>query len=216
MADIIKDIRLGSRKVKIFALGDKVIWERPPEPKLKGKFTDDSTASDWWYKPNTRLSKAVDISEFVDSTTKEFAIYDINDTPFFNGNTKIERIDVVGNYGNVSDLNRMFENCNALTMVNLSELDMSQSKSLYWAFNGCSSLTNVIGPISGISTDVNLLGVPLTNESAMVFINGLAQVSSVRHLMLKTSTYNTLTPEQIAIATSKGWDVSTDGGGGAL
>ena len=75
-------------------------------------------------------------------------------------------------------------------------------------FDDCSSLTTVTGPITGIKVDLNLSYSPLTADSAMVFINGLSRVTSKRTLKLKSTTYDSLTPEQIAIATSKGWNVT--------
>lgn len=71
-------------------------------------------------------------------------------------------------------------------------------------------LETIIGPVTGIAWDVNLGAASrLTAESAMVIINGLAEVnsSSAATLTLHASAYNRLTPEQIAVATSKGWRV---------
>lgn len=47
----------------------------------------------------------------------------------------------------------------------------------------------------------------LTHESALSVINGLAEVTTTQTLTFKATTYNTLTDEEIAIATSKGWSV---------
>ena len=55
---------------------------------------------------------------------------------------------------------------------------------------------------------LNLSDCPLTAASAMVFINGLATVTTTRTLKLSATTYDSLTNEQIAIATSKGWTVT--------
>lgn len=68
-------------------------------------------------------------------------------------------------------------------------------------------LKNVIGQFNGTKVDLRLDDCPLTNASAMVFINGLAEVSEAKTITFKSTTYDTLTPEQIAVATSKGWNV---------
>lgn len=43
----------------------------------------------------------------------------------------------------------------------------------------------------------------------MVLINGLANVTTAKTITFKTSTYNTLTEEQKAVATSKGWTIAS-------
>ena len=73
------------------------------------------------------------------------------------------------------------------------------------------SLETIIGPVSGLHNTVYLADSPLlTVESAMVIINGLADITGSGRalgLYLHASAYNRLTPEQIAVATSKGWRV---------
>lgn len=246
-------------------LGDTLLWKKPKL--LKGKFTDDSTASDWWYMDKPWRGVKVDISAFVDSATKEFAINDIIVTPGFYMNEKIERIDNIGNYGNVSKTTGLVAGCSSLRSIDLSDFDTSKctdlalmlaagpsltyldlsnfdtsnltttgqlfqcdsglvtvvlsgfnmNKVTYYGdmFSQCTSLKNVIGPIVGIgaaityNANLDLSDCPLTPSSAMVFINGLATVSSTKTLTLKSSTYNSLTAEQIAVATSKGWTVAS-------
>ena len=75
-------------------------------------------------------------------------------------------------------------------------------------FFGCHKLTNVIGKFEGTEYNLDLSFSPLTPDSAMVFINGLATVTEKRTLALSATTYDSLTNEQIAIATSKGWTVT--------
>ena len=75
-------------------------------------------------------------------------------------------------------------------------------------FSLCFSLENVVGKFEGTKYDLDLSSCPLTAQSAMVFINGLATVTEQRTLSLKATTYDSLTPEQIAIATAKGWTVT--------
>lgn len=73
------------------------------------------------------------------------------------------------------------------------------------------SLETIIGPVSGLHNTVYLAESPLlTVESVMVIINGLADITDSGRalgLYLHASAYNRLTPEQIAVATSKGWRV---------
>ena len=101
----------------------------------------------------------------------------------------------------------MFTGCKKLTFLNLSGWDVSNVTSSASQFFNCNSLTTVLGPINGIKNDLELRHSPLTADSAMVFINGLASVESAKTIKFKSTTYDQLTLEQIAIATSKGWNV---------
>lgn len=313
---------------------------------LKGKFTDDSTDSDWWYRADKNHGEKIDISAYVDTSTKEFQIGSISHTPFFFNNDAIQAVKIIGNPGNVQSLYRMFFSCeqllsvdlqgidtknvtnmssmfsgsSAFTSLDLSSFDTSKVTNMYQMFNGCqklksvnlsnfdtanveymdgmftnchsllslelsnfdtqkvkhigrmfdscysltlldlsnfdttsllstfwtfsycnslmlldlsgwdfsslqevtgmfdfcSSLSTVIGPITGIKLSLDLSDCPLTNESAMEFINGLESVSSTQTLKFSPYTFETLSQEQIAIATSKGWTIveSSSSGGG--
>ena len=107
----------------------------------------------------------------------------------------------------VNNMGSMFYYCFRLTSLDLSNFDTSQVTSMHNMFENCRSLTTVIGPITGIKCNLLLQGSPLTADSAMVFINGLSEVTKTKVLRLKSTTYDSLTREQKAIATSKGWNV---------
>ena len=138
---------------------------------------------------------------------------------------------------NVTLFERMFYGCNNLTSLDISNFDTSKLIGLSDMFDGCNrlsdlylnfnisnityslgsfpytfsycfSLKNVVGKFEGTKYDLYLSDCPLTAQSAMVFINGLATVTGTRTLSLSATTYDSLTPEQIAIATSKGWTVT--------
>lgn len=312
-------------------------------PMPKGKFTDDSTSTKWWYRANKYSGEKIDISAYVNPSTKKFEIRPIQCTPFFYLNDKLETVKIADNTGNVQSLRRLMSNCSQLLSVDLqgmntknvtdmrsvfsgcsslisldlSSFDTSKVTNMYQMFNDCqnlqsvnlssfdtanveymdemfadcrslssldlsnfntqkvkhigrmfdscyslaeldlsnfdtssllstfhtfmdcgkmstlnlsgwnfsslqentdmfafcSSLSTVIGPVTGIKLSLDLSDCPLTNESAMVFINGLDNVSSNQTLEFSRDTWATLTPEQIAIATSKGWTVVVDTGG---
>ena len=138
---------------------------------------------------------------------------------------------------NVTQMGHMFRGCKNLKSLDLSNFDTSKVTRLQYMFyddekltdlyinfdvrsikddnynyNGifykCSSLKNVVGKFEGAKINLDLSYCPLTADSAMVFINGLATVTEKRTLYLSATTYDSLTPEQIAIATSKGWTVT--------
>ena len=107
----------------------------------------------------------------------------------------------------VTDMSSMFNSCDSLTSLDLSNFDTSKVTGTSFMFSSCVSLTTITGVIEGTKVDIDLSECPLTNSSAMVFINGLANVTSTKNITFKDSTYDTLTEEQIAVATSKGWSV---------
>ena len=130
----------------------------------------------------------------------------------FSGCTGLTTLDLSNfDTSKVGSFRGMFSGCSSLTTLDLSNFDASRiynSHEIDDMFRGCSSLTTVTGSITGIWASLDLSDSPLTADSAMVFINGLSRVTSKRTLKLKSTTYDSLTPEQIAIATSKGWNVT--------
>ena len=111
------------------------------------------------------------------------------------------------NTSKVTNIALMFYGCNMLSDLYLN-FDMPQlSNNTDGPFGRCDSLTNVVGKFDNYSNNLWFTDSPLTAQSAMVFINGLATVTEKRTLALSRTTYDSLTPEQIAIATSKGWTV---------
>lgn len=107
-------------------------------------------------------------------------------------------------------ISSLFYRCINLQTLNLSDVDFTGTKltSAESTFGDLPSLETIIGPVTGIGWSADLgKSSMLTPESAMVIINGLAEASTTTGLYLHTNTYNKLTPEQIAIATAKGWTV---------
>ena len=111
------------------------------------------------------------------------------------------------NTSNVTNMSDMFSYCSALTDLYIN-FDVSSVITINQIFSYDYKLTNVVGKFEGTKLDLDLNYSPLTAASAMVFINGLATVTTTRTLALSRTTYDSLTPEQIAIATAKGWTVT--------
>lgn len=109
----------------------------------------------------------------------------------------------------VVNMNYFFNNLRALTTLKFDTLDMGSVTSATAIFRNNNALTTVTGTITGLKVSLDLNSCPLTNASAMVFINGLAEVSTAQTITFKATTYATLTEEQLAIATSKGWTVTS-------
>lgn len=104
---------------------------------------------------------------------------------------------------NVTDAYTCFDRCTKLKSVPL--LDFSNVIDTSAIFYECTSLTDV-GGFTGLKVDIEFNYSPLTHDSALNVIDNLA-VSSGHKVIFKRSTFDTLTPEDIAKATSKGWTI---------
>lgn len=74
----------------------------------------------------------------------------------------------------------------------------------------CKKLTNITNGFKNANTNLQLGYAPLTHESVLQIIDGLGTVSSAT-LTLSASARATLTNDEIAVATSKGWTLATSG-----
>lgn len=158
-----------------------------------------------------------------------------NMSDMFSGCRQLTSLDVSNfDTSNVTNMSYMFSGCGSLTSIDLSGSETTKLtsirnifsecfklKDLYINFDlkliseyqtdvflSCRSLTNVVGKFNNFKQYLDLSFSPLTPDSAMVFINGLATVTEKRTLALSATTYDSLTAEQIAIATAKGWTVT--------
>lgn len=115
------------------------------------------------------------------------------------------------NTSNVRSFYGCFQACYVLENLNIDGWDFSKATSLGSMFSSCRTLKNVTGTISGITYNIDISDSPLTNDSAMVFINGLKTNATTltRKITFSKATYNTLTDEQKAIATDKGWTIAS-------
>lgn len=105
-----------------------------------------------------------------------------------------------------TSVHTVFSGMSKLTTLDISTWDFSSVNNNFSWINNCNSLEDLkFGYNLKISTSFN--GRPLTHESALSVINGLAEVTTAQTLTFKSTTYNTLTDEEIALATSKGWTV---------
>ena len=144
---------------------------------------------------------SLDLSSFNTSKVTDMSL-------MFIGNWNLTSLDLSSfNTSNVVDMHYMFSYDSELIDLYMN-FDVRLNKNFTDIFSGCNKLTNVVGKFEGTKDNLYLSSCPLTAQSAMVFINGLATVTEQRTLSLSATTYDSLTPEQIAIATSKGWTVT--------
>lgn len=70
-----------------------------------------------------------------------------------------------------------------------------------------SSPIDIIGSIHNIYSSIRIQG-QISNNAALLFINGLAEVEPLQTITFDKVTYDTLSPDQIALAESKNWIVA--------
>jgi len=122
-------------------------------------------------------------------------------------------------------LANIFNNCSKLSDLSLGTFDSTHVNVMTNAFYRCSNLANITGTFSNIgqgytSTTVNYAAyrialnasTKLTHDSMMNIINGLYDLSSAgkanQSLVFGTTNLSKLSSSEIAIATSKGWNVT--------
>ena len=128
----------------------------------------------------------------------------------------------------VSLLNSMFSKCAYITDLDLSSFDASIVTNLDYIFQGCTRLIN-LSAMRNIKSDISVKDCPnITADSILSIINNLVDVPAIeewilslpleeqsefslpvtRTLELGAINLAKLTPEQIKIATDKGWSVA--------
>ena len=109
------------------------------------------------------------------------------------------------NTSNVTDMYGMFRNCTNLTSVPL--FNTQNVTETNYMFYGCTSLKNV-GGFKDLKISIDLGYCPLTHESAMNVINKITRpTAGVQTITFSRTTFNTLSAEDIKIATKKGWEI---------
>lgn len=111
---------------------------------------------------------------------------------------------------NVQNFHRAFANCKEL--VSLQELDASgnnyDTPSYFDSpFYGAESLRH-FGGFKNLSKTMNVEQAPLTYQSVLNILNGLAEGVTNKTIYFNQTNVNMLSDEDIAIATNKGWTVS--------
>lgn len=219
-------------------LGDQKVWpEESDEPNIHiiGKFPATVSADRRYVYIN---GKEISLDEEFDYESDEIWRYGINEknsSPWFSNVLKslyflsdISQITILSRIftslsmlnfldlgdrfdtKEVTEMKYVFSGCSSLPSLNLgNKFDMGNVTDAVNMFNDCSKLTTVTGKISNIKVSLDLHYSPLTADSAMVFINGLSDEVTGQTLTFKSTTYNSLTPEQLAVGTAKGWTIAS-------
>lgn len=104
----------------------------------------------------------------------------------------------------VTDMNSMFNDCKTLTSLDISSFDFSNIEDLDFILCDCNSLTDLqFG--KNLKTSIDLSDCPLSHESILSVIDGLANVKEEQTICLNEKTYLSLTDEDKKRLDSKNW-----------
>ena len=108
---------------------------------------------------------------------------------------------------NVTNMYQMFCRCDSLISLDISSFDFSNTPNTLFLLSGCYSLTDLkFG--KNLKISLKLYDSPLSHESALSVIDGLAEVEEQQEVLFSEETYKTLTAEEIKKATDKNWEIS--------
>lgn len=126
--------------------------------------------------------------------------------------------EIVGlNVNNITNYYMAFYNCrniNNLEQLNGNKVtNVKNTFSLTYALENFGGILNLGKAYTSTTVNyanytLNLSSSPLTHESLMNVINGLYTIKTAQSLVLGANNLAKLTSDEIAIATSKGWNVS--------
>ena len=105
-------------------------------------------------------------------------------------------------------ISAMFQDCGSLRSVNLGGINVALAGGLDYMFDKCTELTDLVAP-KNINKSLNVsYSSQLNVTSLMSIINNLATISEPKTLTLGPILMAKLSPEQIKVATEKGWSVA--------
>lgn len=99
-----------------------------------------------------------------------------------------------------------FKGCESLEMLDIYLLDFDKVTTVAGMFDGCSSLTTLRFGYN-LKVSIDFRDCPLSHDSALSVIDGLASVTTFERVIFSDATYNTLTEDEINLAVEKGWDI---------
>lgn len=216
LVGVLKD----STSISSIYQGEKLVWGKQSEVvnpyagKFAGKFVNGTSASDCYYEADGKDGNKKQV-QFSNYTNREFSMDIDLGTKLdylFSDNLNIEDVYNIVVTNKVTSMRQAFSMANNLKHIHCDNWDCSNVTNMTDIFTGSTKLSSITGTISNIRPSINLGYNPLDNDSAMVIINGLMDYSgtgSSRTIIFRASTYNILTDEQKAIASSKGWIVAS-------
>lgn len=140
----ISEVHFHGKEIGMAYFGGILFWTKQNN-EFWGKFTDDSTESDWWYR--TERNNQISIAHLVNSETKEFNLvlpYDTTHLDYlFFQNSKLEKIKVLNTTNKIESTKYTFSYCTNLIELNLEGIDTSNVTSMESMFSHTTNLPHL-------------------------------------------------------------------------
>jgi len=98
---------------------------------------------------------------------------------------------------------RMFQGCSGIQEI--PALDVSKGTDFTYMFDGCNGLTSILA--YGFRYDLDISRCPLGHDALVILLNNLGIAAASPTNFYYSSLFATLTSEEKAIATGKGWTI---------
>lgn len=137
-----------------------------------------------------------------------------NNTEYmFNNCKSLLSLDMSSWSDGIRSTSYMFWGCESLKSLKIYPLNLDECSSMYNMFYNCTSLTDVDWGIQWASnsniTNFDISYSPISRDSILDLFNQLASKTGNPTLKISSTTESYVTSSEIAIATNKGWTVTT-------
>lgn len=145
--------------------------------------------------------KEIDLSNFNTSKTTDISF-------MFNGCRSLTSLNLSNfDTSNATHMHAMFGYCELLTSLDLSSFDFSNVTDAIYMFDSCFSLTDIkFG--KNLKTSIEFYNSPLSHESALSVIDGLAKVKEEQTIWFSDETVKLLTDEDKKKIAEKNWSLN--------
>ena len=161
------------------------------------------------------VSKALELQNMFDGCGKltelkiNFTVNNANLNAFISGCSSLTDTSNMVLSGTTSDIN-YFAYGVPTTTLDLSGLDMSAATNAIGIYTFINSKITEFYPPTNINVNIDIRHTTtLSTDSIVRIFNSVMTTTETKTIILSNGTLNKLTEEQIAIATNKGWTVTT-------
>jgi len=165
-----------------------------------------AVSTSYMFTSNFKLQQAPDIRNWKleSCTSMNYMFYNCHEMPSPDFS--------LWTFWNIHDIKEMFNGCYSIDVLNFSSADFSKVTNVTNTFAKCFSLTRIIGGMKNLKVSISFSDSPLTHDATVELIGSLYDLAAnglePQTLTLKASTKETLSDEEIASLTTKGWTLA--------
>ena len=153
----------------------------------------------------TNIDSLVSDCSYIKTCTVKTLGQTVTSTYTFNRCYELEEVTLI-NELKTTTLQGFAFSCNKLNKINgIINIEGVTNTNQFLDGNGAKNITEVW--IKNLGTSVNIVSPNITKECVLYMFNNAATVTGTHIISLNTTVYNSLTSDEIAIATGKGFTV---------